>query len=151
MSSGRQGAGDRPAGPGLGGRFEVFHERSERTGRRLEPLPVGPIRWRLLAGNRRSLGTSGSEHVDVEGAVGQLGRLMAGTERARTRLLAAEGNGGQWRWELELDGELVARSSRTYLRRIECELAADQFLRLAAGASVAPEVRSFRQSAGAAS
>ncbi|MGW5240167.1 hypothetical protein ACWEOW_14655 [Monashia sp. NPDC004114] len=107
---------------------------------------TGDVRWRLITANHRDLGRSAEFFADAIGAVTSIRVLLAGLERLE-RALACGVDDGLWRWTLLLDDEPVARASRGYRRRIECELSVKQFVVLAAESVVNPQLRTFDQSA----
>ncbi len=134
----------RPGRAGNGARIQFFTELASTSRRGLEAGPL-TVRWRLLAANHRCLGRSATGHPDLGSAQDHLAVVLAWLDRATTRCdWVCSGPVSRWSWSLVHDGEAAAVSPRGYQRRVECELALRQFLRLATQAEVLPDLAIFR-------
>jgi hypothetical protein len=80
----------------------------------LPAVPVIPA-WRLVGGNNRVLGCSPDPFVDFESAVAAVQHLRSRIEDAAP-VLGVDPQSGARSWRLEIDGVVVARSGRGYLR-----------------------------------
>jgi hypothetical protein len=100
------------------------------------------VEWRLISANNRELGRSAVPVGTLDASVGVVLDLRATIEGFTDEVLA-DPRGG-WRWRLLRDGTPIAVSSRPFLRRVACEATLAQFRKLAAGASVLPQLRTFR-------
>lgn len=101
-----------------------------------------PIRWRLIAGNRRDIGRSAQLFADVEAGLAAVAALREGLHRATSRL-ELELESTRWRWQLLVDEEVVAASTRAYARRVECQISLQQFVALIPDVRIDPQVRTF--------
>lgn len=111
-------------------RFQLFTRRA------------ATVEWRLVSANNWELGRCAMPRSDDRACLDEIASLQ---ERIGVGVdeLGAEALGG-WRWRLLLEGEVVAVSSRSFLRRTECQSTLRQFRALAATAPVVPTVRTFR-------
>jgi hypothetical protein len=97
------------------------------------------VHWRLLSANNRDSGQSGSSFPDVDAcrsALSELLRLLG--ELRPTYTLTAD---HRWDWMLARDDVVLARSSRSFDRRLRCISASEWFLRAAPAAVVRPSLR----------
>ncbi|GAA3729791.1 hypothetical protein GCM10022225_09200 [Plantactinospora mayteni] len=104
----------------------VFLAMSAGSGTRVDEAAEEVI-WMLISPNNRKLGRGEvgyQTYVECRAAVR---RLREQHHRASALALTDEFT-GQWAWRLELDGETVAISSRSYLRARECNYNLERFL-----------------------
>lgn len=111
-----------------GGQFQIFTDTTTAN-----------YRWRLLSGNNREVGRSASTWPTVGACVDALAVLRAELDRVTTKVRRAVAD-MRWEWQVMLDGAAAAVSSKTVDRAIRCELAVDQFLVLAASATLRSEI-----------
>ena len=100
------------------------------------------VEWRLISANNWELGRSAVPVGTLEACLRVVLDLRATIDGFTDEVLA-DPRGG-WRWRLLRDGTPIAVSSRSFLRRVECEATLAQFRKLAAGAPVLPQLRTFR-------
>lgn len=96
---------------------------------------AGHLGWRLLSPNNRPLGCAAATYPDLGPCTAEIDRIRAagGALRAVQSLdLVA----GSWVWRVELDGRVVAVSSRSYDGQRECESNLRLFLASVARARV---------------
>lgn len=114
----------------MAARFQLFTRR------------MATVEWRLVSANNWELGRCALPRSDDRACLDEIAslqqRIGAGVDE-----LGAELRGG-WRWRLVLEGEVAAVSSRSFLRRTDCESTLRQFRALAVTAPVVPTVRIFR-------
>ncbi|WP_146605897.1 hypothetical protein [Micromonospora craterilacus] len=102
------------------------------------------ILWMLVSPNNRQLGRSAIYHdvyadcrqsvLDLQKNVDQVVPLEGTVEMT-----------GQWIWRLELNGRIVAVSSRSYLRARECTYNLERFLEAVPQAEIVVGIRSARR------
>ncbi len=113
------------------------HDRDTSAFARTAPR----LSWRAIAANNRPLGRSTTTYGDFVECVAATNELRAHAADLKTSL-NFEHASATWRWSAELNGTVVAASVRDYLRRVECQRAANQFLEIAASApAVVDEIR----------
>ncbi|MEN3609122.1 hypothetical protein AAH979_06180 [Plantactinospora sp. ZYX-F-223] len=83
--------------------------------------------WMLVSPNNRKLGRGEVGYRTYVECWAAVKRLREQHHRASALALTDEFT-GQWAWRLELDGETVAISSRSYLRARECNYNLERFL-----------------------
>jgi hypothetical protein len=81
--------------------------------------------WRLLGGNNHELGRGALLHPDDEACVAALRRLRT-LDVAAAATVAIRRDA--WWWQVDVDGERLAVSSRGYQRQRECRYNLDHFL-----------------------
>lgn len=90
-------------------------------------VPIRSAAWRLIGGNNRDLGCCPAEFADHEAS-----RLAVLELRSRIAeavpMITINPQTSEWTWRLELDGRVVARSVRGYLRHRECLYNVSHFL-----------------------
>ncbi|HEV2639168.1 MAG TPA: hypothetical protein VGX23_28770 [Actinocrinis sp.] len=90
-------------------------------------VPIRSAAWRLIGGNNRDLGCCPAEFADHEAS-----RLAVLELRSRVAeavpMITINPQTSEWTWRLELDGRVVARSVRGYLRHRECLYNVSHFL-----------------------
>jgi hypothetical protein len=82
-------------------------------------VPIRAAAWRLIGGNNRDLGCSPARFEDTRTsrlAVLELRRRIADA----VPVITIDPRSSEWTWRLDLDGRVVARSARGYLRHREC-------------------------------
>ena len=97
--------------------------------------------WRLISSNNWELGRCSAPRRDLDTCVHEVLSLRESIDRA-VEDVVADPKGG-WRWRLALDGVPIAVSSRSFLRRVECESTLAQFRKVAATAPAVPRLRTF--------
>lgn len=100
------------------------------------------VEWRLISANNWELGRSATPVGSLEDCLTIVLDLSATIDGLVDEVLA-DPRGG-WRWRLLRDGVAVAVSSRSFLRRVECESTLAQFRKLAGVAPAVPRLRTFR-------
>lgn len=113
-----------------GARFQFFTRRA------------GTVEWRLISSNNWELGRCPAPFDDLAGCSAAVDRVRAGVGGARE--VVSQDAAGGWRWQLRMQGDVVALSSRSHGRRVECEGTLTQFRRVAAEADSEPRLRTFR-------
>jgi hypothetical protein len=99
------------------------------------------VEWRLISANNWELGRCPSARPDRASCLADVLHLQTRLDGGEEEIVP--GPRGGWRWRLLVDGDVVAISSRSFQRRVECEATLRQFRKVAAMASVVPTVRSF--------
>lgn len=89
--------------------------------------PMRTAAWRLIGGNNRDLGCSARGFESVEASREAVLLLKARIADA-VPLITIEPRSSEWTWRLEIDGTVVARSVRGYLRHRECLYNVSHFL-----------------------
>ncbi|WP_158888437.1 DUF1508 domain-containing protein [Amycolatopsis anabasis] len=84
------------------------------------------VRWRLLGGNNTSLGLGAITYSGSPECLAGIRRLRAHLGGARAEF--SHTGGGQWRWLLYADAELVALAGHAYGRKIEAKHGLERFL-----------------------
>ncbi|GAA4691954.1 hypothetical protein [Phytohabitans rumicis] len=102
------------------------------------------ILWMLVSPNNRPLGRGTSYHETYGSCRQAVLDLKANYERAKPVESTVEMT-GQWTWRMDLDGEPVAVSSRSYLRSRECTYNLERFLEAVPEAQVVAGTRSVRR------
>jgi hypothetical protein len=92
------------------------------------------LMWRLISANGRELGRGTGSYADPDSSWVAIRELAGRLNDGQLRVMGADGR--SWRWELLLDDEVVVAGSRTFDRRLRCELAAALFLELMPPASL---------------
>lgn len=111
-------------------RFQVFTRRT------------GAVEWRLIGGNNWELGRSAGTVPDMASALADVGRLQSGLDEVTDEVFPA-GPGGGWRWQLVLGDDVLAVSSRSFLRRAACQATLRQFRAVAREAHLPSRLRYF--------
>jgi hypothetical protein len=88
-------------------------------------IGAGLVGWRVLGANNRELGRSAGPFWRVDQAYQAVHEAQAVLERTVTRFWADDL--GEWFWNISLDGEQLAVSSRGYRRQRECNYSIEQF------------------------
>ena len=86
---------------------------------------AGLVGWRVLGANNRELGRSAGPFWRADEAYQAVHEAQAVLERTVTRFWADDL--GEWFWNISLDGEQLAVSSRGYRRQRECIYSIEQF------------------------
>jgi hypothetical protein len=102
------------------------------------------ILWMLVSPNNRPLGRGTTYHETYSSCRQSVLDLQANCERAKPVESTVELT-GQWTWRIDLDGEPVAVSSRSYLRARECSYNLERFLEAVPKAEVVAGTRSVRR------
>ncbi|MFI6759178.1 hypothetical protein ACIBF5_08550 [Micromonospora sp. NPDC050417] len=102
------------------------------------------VLWMLVSPNNRQLGRGDEGYGTYAECRAAVVRLRDEHRRADAMALADELT-GQWVWRLELDGETVAVSSRSYLRARECSYNLERFLAAVPQADVVDGTRAVRK------
>jgi hypothetical protein len=100
---------------------------------------VAGVYWRLLAANNRDGGQSGTGFADVEACRSGLDRLLDLLDGLQPVLTLSTGN--RWAWTLAQGDVVLARSSRSFDRRLRCMAAIEWFVRTAPLAVVSTALR----------
>ena len=107
---------------------------------RSEPGGADAIVWILSSPNHRILGRTDRSFDTYLTCREAVGRLRDGHDRIASQASVVERT-GQWMWRVDLDGESVAVSSRSYLRMRECRYNLMRFLDAVPNAEVVAGVR----------
>jgi hypothetical protein len=99
------------------------------------------VTWTLVSPNARALGRAPEWFADLDTCRAAILAVVAGTARLKAGLSVL---GNQWQWRMELDGLVVAVSSRAYLRQHECDYNIRRFLNALPIAETAASVRNVR-------
>ncbi|MGN9911045.1 hypothetical protein ACTMTJ_26155 [Phytohabitans sp. LJ34] len=102
------------------------------------------ILWMLVSPNNRPLGRGTTYHATYGACRQSVLDLQANYERAKPVETTVDLT-GQWTWRIDLDGEPVAVSSRSYLRARECTYNLERFLEAVPSAQVIAGTRSVRR------
>ncbi len=97
------------------------------------------IGWILVSSNNRPLGRGGSTFASSEACRAAVAQLRREHERATSSALAEAS--GRWAWRVDVDGRVVATSTRSYLRHHECDYNLRRFLEAVPSADVMDGVR----------
>lgn len=108
-------------------RFQVFTKCA--TYKR-EQTMYGPVSWRFLSANNRSIGRSVGDFPDGESCLRALCDLQKLLPKAT--VVTVRDELGQWVWRLRVGHLDVAMSTRCYQRRLHAENAGSAFRDLAA-------------------
>jgi hypothetical protein len=90
-------------------------------------VPVRATAWRLIGGNNRDLGCAPDGYESREASREAVLRLKARITEA-VPIVTIDPTSSEWTWRLEIDGRIVARSARGYLRHRECLYNVSHFL-----------------------
>ena len=90
-------------------------------------VPIRAAAWRLIGGNNRDLGCSAADFDSHEASRQAVLELKARITEA-VPLITIDPQSSEWTWRLEVDGRVVARSARGYLRHRECLYNVSHFL-----------------------
>lgn len=102
------------------------------------------ILWTLVSPNNRPLGRAPQEFGSYADCLVAVRLLQAASEKLRLVETTAERT-GQWTWRAELDGRVVAVSSRSYLRTRECAYNIERFREALPVALVVAGTRAVRR------
>ena len=94
----------------------------------------GEFRWRLLSANNRDSGQSWAAFPDAAACRAGLDSLIE--LLGRLRPLYTPTPDQRWQWALALGDAPLARSSRSFDRRLRCKAACDWFIQVAPQATV---------------
>jgi len=86
---------------------------------------AGLVGWRVLGANNRELGRSAGPFGRADEAYQAVHEAQTVLERTVTRFWADDL--GEWFWNISLDGDQLAVSSRGYRRQRECIYSIEQF------------------------
>jgi hypothetical protein len=117
-----------------------------------DPDPSGSaddrmVGWRVIGANNRELGRGARPYWLVQEAYQAIHEAQVAIDRMTTRFWTNDA--GQWFWNVSLDDEQIATSSRGYTRQRECVFSAAQFRRLLPGAkTAAPHIAAPRATVG---
>lgn len=92
------------------------------------------VSWRLVAPNNREIARAAAIFATVDDCGAELQAVRCWADVAASRLVrepASTVTQAGWRWQLDVGVRPVAVSSRSYQRRLECEVALAQFRSLA--------------------
>ena len=99
----------------------------------------GQVYWRLLSANNRDSGQSGSGFPHVEACQSALTELLGLLAELRPQYTLTANH--RWDWTLVRDDVVLARSSRSFDRRLRCIAASEWFLRTAPVAVIGAVLR----------
>lgn len=105
---------------------------------------VDGILWMLVSPNNRPLGRGTIYHQTYGACRQAVLDLQANCDRVKPVETTVELT-GQWTWRIDLDGEPIAVSSRSYLRARECSYNLERFLEAVPKAEVVAGTRSIRR------
>ena len=94
----------------------------------------GPVRWRLLNGNRRDMGRGAAGFADEESCRVAIKEMLAHLDQMQASLLPSAGH--RWDFRLSYQGQVIVVSGHGFDRRNRCEQAARRFLKLASAAEI---------------
>ncbi len=97
------------------------------------------VHWRLLSANNRDSGQSASSFPDVDACRSALGELLDLLDELRPLYTLTADH--RWDWTLARNDVVLARSSRSFDRRLRCIAASEWFLRTAPAAVVRTALR----------
>ena len=95
------------------------------TGPDLGPTAVA---WRLVAGNNHGLGRGPRSYLNLAACHAAIERLRCEVAGAELLTTQTPGITAAWGWRVQLDGQALAVSSRTYQRQRESRYSLEQFL-----------------------
>lgn len=130
---------DRTGGSVLWPRF-VFLTTTSETKRDERLVSTIDFIWLLMSSNNRGLGRSGRSYSTYAGCCERVALLREGWDRFQPQTMADDVT-GRFEWHVELDGQTVARSSRSYLRARECSYNLARFLEAVPLAHIAEGTR----------
>lgn len=105
---------------------------------------VDGILWMLVSPNNRPLGRGTTYHETYSSCRQSVLDLQANCDRVKSVETTLEQT-GQWTWRIDLDGDPIAVSSRSYLRARECSYNLERFLEAVPKAEVVAGTRSVRR------
>jgi hypothetical protein len=108
-----------------------------------EPPSEKGVVWMLVSPNNRPRGSGGSFHETYATCRDAVLHMRESRARIKPLAYAAEAS-GQWTWRIDLDGDTVAVSSRSYLRVRECNYNLERFLCAVPTATIVAGTRSVR-------
>ena len=82
------------------------------------------VHWRLLSRNNRDSGQSALSFADRKSCEFGIARLIEVIDELQPQHMLTN---NRWNWALLLDGQVLARSSHSFDRRIRCAAACDWF------------------------
>jgi hypothetical protein len=97
------------------------------------------VYWRLLSANNRNSGQSGCGFPDVGACRSAIDRMLSLLSELRPQYTLTPDH--RWHWTLALNDEVLARSSRSFDRRLRCVAASQWFMRAAPNASIRTALR----------
>lgn len=97
------------------------------------------VRWRLLSANNRDSGQSPVGYPDAETCRAGLDYLLSVIGDLQPVHMLAKGQ--RWEWQLVLDGAVLAKSSRSFDRRLRCDAACAWFVQMAPMAAIGVNLR----------
>jgi hypothetical protein len=99
----------------------------------------GTVRWRLLSANNRDTGQSATGFRTAVECRAELEKMLAviGDLQPLHTVTANQ----RWEWQLVLGDVVLARSSRSFDRRLRCEAACHWFVRVAPAAAINDSLR----------
>lgn len=100
------------------------------------------VYWRLLSANNRDSGQSGTGFPDADACQSAIARMLSLLSELRAVYTLTADH--RWHWTLALSDEVVARSSRSFDRRLRCVSASEWFRRVAPGAAIRTGLRVAR-------
>jgi hypothetical protein len=92
------------------------------------------VHWRLLSANNRDSGQSASGFTDIDACRSGLDRLLGLLDELQPMYTLTTGQ--RWEWTLVLRDVPLARSSRSFDRRLRCGAAIEWFIRTAPLAAI---------------
>jgi hypothetical protein len=99
----------------------------------------GTVRWRLLSANNRDTGQSAAGFATADECRAELEKMLEviGELQPLHTVTANQ----RWEWQLVLGDVVIARSSRSFDRRLRCEAACHWFIRVAPAAAINDSLR----------
>ncbi|MBO0871451.1 MAG: hypothetical protein J2P15_23095, partial [Micromonosporaceae bacterium] len=101
------------------------------------------LTWMLISPNNRRLGQASRSFETFQECHAAVLRLREQHGNAYFPTVSVDER-GHWAWRVDLDGETVAVSSRSYLRQQECDYNLRRFLEAISAAGVTQEIRPVR-------
>lgn len=96
-----------------------------------------------MAPNNRPLGQGAGRYESYAACLAAVHRLRAGSARLTDTVAPVEST-GQWSWRVALDADVVAVSSRSYLRMRECAYNLERFVQAVPEAVIVDGTRGIR-------
>ncbi len=87
----------------------------------------GGVLWVLVSPNNRRLGQAGEFAPTYQRSLAEV-TLLRGRYSDLTAATGTAESSGRWTWRVDLDGVVVARCTRPYLRQQECGYNLQRFL-----------------------
>jgi hypothetical protein len=97
------------------------------------------VRWRLLSANNRDSGQSPVGYPDADSCRAGLDHLLTVIGELQPVHILAKGQ--RWEWQLALGGVVLAKSSRSFDRRLRCDAACAWFIQMAPLAAIGVNLR----------